>query len=243
MIEAFLWGALGASALVVGAVLAYAAKPSVKVIAVTMALGTGLLIGSVSFELVDDAIDHADVASVGLFTLVGALVFTAGNWWIQRRGGADRKDSAGAQASGSPLAIVLGSVLDGIPESFVLGASLVGGTGVTVSFLAAVFASNLPEGVAGARDLRDEGHDPRWILGLWIAVMLISGLAAAIGFALLGAMPGEAGAFVQAFAAGAILAMLADTMIPEAFHGGGPLVGLTTVLGFAAAFFLSAVPD
>ena len=137
MIEAFLWGALGASALLVGALVAYTVTPSPAVMAITMALGTGLLIGSVSFELVDDAVTNADVASVGAFTLVGALVFTAGNWWIQRRGGADRKDSAGAQADGSPLAIVLGSVLDGIPESFVLGLTVLQG-GISLALLTGV---------------------------------------------------------------------------------------------------------
>jgi zinc transporter, ZIP family len=118
---AFGWGALSASALLLGALIAYHLSPSVGVIALVMGLGSGLLIGSVAFELVDEALKTRTVAGVGLFVLVGAGAFTVGDWLLSRGGGADRKDSGGAQAAGSPRAIVLGSVLDGIPESFVLG--------------------------------------------------------------------------------------------------------------------------
>jgi ZIP family zinc transporter len=240
MIEAFLWGALGASALVVGAVLAYAAKPSVKVIAVTMALGTGLLIGSVSFELVDDAIDHADVASVGLFTLVGALVFTAGNWWIQRRGGADRKDSAGAQASGSPLAIVLGSVLDGIPESFVLGLTVLEGQ-VSVALLTGILLSNLPEGLSSSAGLRIAHWPQRRVIRMWLIVVAVSAVSAAAGYALLDEDGGRAAALIEAFAAGALLAMVADTLLPEAFDVEGIYTGSLVTIGFAISIMLSAI--
>ncbi len=116
MLEAFVWGAVAASALLIGALAAYVWTPSRRLIAVVMALGTGLLIGSVSFELIDEALKAADVGRVGLFTLIGAAVFTIGDWWLERGGGGDRKDSEGAQQDGSPLAIVLGSVLDGIPS-------------------------------------------------------------------------------------------------------------------------------
>jgi ZIP family zinc transporter len=121
MAAAFGWGALGAAALLVGALIAYQLAPSRQVIAVVMALGTGLLIGSVSFELIDEALKTRTVAWVALSVLVGAAVFTVGDWLLTRHGGGDRKDPEGAQAEGSPLPIVLGSVLDGIPESFVLG--------------------------------------------------------------------------------------------------------------------------
>ena len=130
MAEAFGWGALGAAALLTGALIAYLLSPSRAVIAVVMALGTGLLIGSVSFELVDDALEHQDVAWVALMVLLGAAVFTVGDWLLSRRGGGERKDPTGAQADGRALAIVLGSVLDGIPESWVLGLTgLQGGGG------------------------------------------------------------------------------------------------------------------
>jgi ZIP family zinc transporter len=140
------------------------------------------------------------------------------------------------------MPIVLGALLDGLPESIVLGASLLGGTGVSASFVAAVFASNLPEGLAGARDLREEGRSPAWIIGLWSAVVVASSIAAGLGFAVLGDMAAGPAALVQAFAAGAILAMLADSLMPEAFEFGGIGVGLATVLGFSFAFFMSAAP-
>jgi ZIP family zinc transporter len=125
--EAFGWGALGSAALLAGALIAYQLSPSRGFIAVVMALGTGLLIGSVSFELVDDALQHQAVAWVALMVLLGAAVFSVGDWRLSARGGGDRKDSTGAQSEGSPLAIVLGSVLDGIPESFVLGHTVLQG--------------------------------------------------------------------------------------------------------------------
>ena len=132
MIEAFIWGAVAASPLLIGALVAYVATPSKTVIAVVMALGAGLLIGSVAFELIDEALKTTDVALVGLFTLIGAAAFTGGDRLLESQGGGDRKDADGAQESGSPLAIVFGSVLDGIPESFVLGLTVLQG-GVSVA--------------------------------------------------------------------------------------------------------------
>ena len=132
-------------------------------------------------------------------------------------------------------------MLDGIPESVAIGVSLVGGGSVGVAVVAAVFLSNVPESLSAATGLRKAGHSPRWIVGLWLGVALISALAAALGYAFLGdASPNVIG-FIQAFAAGAILTMLADTMMPEAFEHGGKVVGLMTCLGFAVAFVLSTV--
>ena len=136
---------------------------------------------------------------------------------------------------------MLGALLDGIPESIVLGASLLGGGGVSASFLAAVFASNVPEGMAGARDLRDAGRRPFWIMGLWLAIAVASAVAAAVGFALLGDMAPGPAALIQAFAAGALLVMIIDTMAPEAVEQAGTEAGLATVLGFAVAAALSGL--
>jgi len=133
-------------------------------------------------------------------------------------------------------------VLDGIPESVVLGSTLLAGAGVGVPFLAAVFISNVPESLSAAADLRRAGHRPAWIIGLWVVVALVSGVAAALGYWVLGEMgASELVPFIQAFAAGAILTMLVDTMIPEAFADGGDLTGLATVFGFALAYLLSKV--
>ena len=136
---------------------------------------------------------------------------------------------------------MLGALPHGIPESVVLGSTLLAGAGVGVPFLAAVFISNVPEAMSAAADLRREGHQPMWIIGLWVGVALVSGLAATLGYALVGEIGSNAVPLIQAFAAGAILTMLAGTMIPEAFAEGGDLTGLATVFGFAMAFLLSTV--
>ncbi|HEV8166480.1 MAG TPA: ZIP family zinc transporter, partial [Actinomycetota bacterium] len=200
----------------------------------------GLLIGSVSFELIDDALETRTVAWVGLSVLVGAAVFTVGDWLLTRGGGGDRKDMEGAQAEGSPLAVVLGSVLDGIPESFVLGLTVLQG-GVSVSLLVGVALSNLPEGMSSSSGLKAAGWPRGRVLLMWLAVVVVSALSAAAGYVLLDPASGLTGALVQAFAAGALLAMLADTLLPEAYKVEGVLTGPLVVVGFAVSLALSAI--
>jgi ZIP family zinc transporter len=204
-----------------------------------MALGTGLLIGSVAFELIDEALESQTVFWVAVSVLVGAIVFTVGDWLLSRGGGGERKDATGAQSEGSPLAIVLGSVLDGIPESFVLGLTVLPG-GVSMSLLAGVVLSNLPEGMSSSAGLKAAGWPRGRVLAMWSAVVLVSALSAAAGFALLDPASGETGALVQAFAGGALLAMLADTLLPEAYVVEGVLTGFLVVAGFAISLALSA---
>jgi ZIP family zinc transporter len=196
MAAAFGWGALGASALLLGALVAYRLAPGRGVIAVVMALGTGLLVGSVTFELIDEALKTSTVAWVGLLLLIGAAVFTVGDWILSRRGGGERKDPTGAQAEGSPLAIVLGSVLDGIPESFVLGLTTLQG-GVSVSLLAGLVLSNLPEGMSSSSGLKAAHWPERRVTWMWSAVIVVSALSAAAGYALLDPASGRTGALVQ----------------------------------------------
>ena len=240
MAAAFAWGALGGSALLVGALIAYLLVPSRAVIAAVMALGTGLLIGSVSFELVEEALKTQTVAWVALLVLVGAVVFAVGDGLLTRRGGGERKNSTGEQAEGSPLAIVLGSILDGIPESFVLGLTVLQG-GVSLSLLAGVVLSNLPEGMSSSAGLKAAGWPIRRVVLMWSAVVVISALSAAAGYVLLDPASGRTGALVQAFAAGALLAMLADTLLPEAYKVEGVLTGPLVVIGFAISLALSAI--
>jgi len=240
MAAAFGWGALGAAALLLGALIAYQLAPGRRAIAVVMALGTGLLIGSVSFELIDEALKTSTVAWVGLSVLAGAAVFTVGDWFLTRHGGGERKDPSGAQGEGSPLAIVLGSVLDGIPESFVLGLTVLQG-GVSVSLLAGVALSNLPEGMSSSSGLKAAGWPQRRVVLMWSAVVVVSALSAAAGYLLLDPASGRTGALVQAFAAGALLAMLADTLLPEAYKVEGVLTGPLVVVGFAVSIALSAI--
>jgi ZIP family zinc transporter len=238
--EAFAWGALGAAALLAGALIAYLLTPSRAVIAVVMALGTGLLIGSVSFELVDDALQHQDVAWVALLVLLGAAAFSIGDWRLATRGGGNRKDPTGAQAGGRALAIVLGSVLDGVPESFVLGLTVLQG-GVSLALLVAVALSNLPEGMSSSSGLKAAGWPRGRVLTMWSVVVVVSAVASAAGYALLDPASGRTGALVEAFAGGALLAMLANSLLPEAYAVEGVLTGPLVVVGFAVSLAMSAV--
>jgi zinc transporter, ZIP family len=240
MIEAFLWSALGASALLVGALLAYTTNLSAKVIAIVMALGAGLLIGSVAFELIDEALATAEVAQVGVYTLIGAAVFTLGNWYLDKQGAGDRKDADGAQAEGSPLAIVFGSVLDGVPESFVLGLTVLQGE-VSVALLVGIVLSNLPEGLSSSSGLRKSGWTRDRVVKMWLLVILVAAVSGALGYALLDPASGRTGAFAQGFAAGALLAMVTDTMLPEAYEEEQTSTGALVAIGFAISLMLSAI--
>ena len=154
-------------------------------------------------------------------------------------GGTPGGAASGAAAS-SAGALVLGALLDGIPESAAIGISLLGGGGVGVAMVAAVFLSNIPESMSATTGLKASGRSTGWILRLWSLVVAVSAVSAVLGYALLGGASEETVAFIQTFAAGAVLTMLADTMLPEAVEHAGRLVGLLTVVGFAVAFFLSA---
>ena len=207
-----------------------------------MAFGAGVLISAVALELYLDAVEVAEGrgwTAVGLFA--GALTFFFGDAWIDRMGGQGRKSMGGMQAGGAALAIVLGIVLDGVPESFVVGMDVLSGERVSAAFIAAVFLSNLPEAAAATSGLAKARWERARIYGLWAGVTLVAGVAAALGYRLLGDASGNAVAFVLAYAAGAILTMLADTMMPEAFEKGGRAAGLLTTLGFATAVFISSL--
>ena len=237
---AFLWGLFAASSLVLGGALALLIPIPERVLGWIMAFGAGVLISAVAYELVAEAFETAGgTGSLGLGLAAGALTFFAGDAVIDRMGGDKRKSMTRAPAAGSALAIVLGIVLDGIPESAVIGLGLLEETGVSIAVIAAVFLSNLPEAIAASTGLSAGGWARRSIIGLWVLVALVSGLASLLGFVLFDSAGPSVLAFVLAFAAGAILTMLADTMMPEAFEHGGKLVGLLTTLGFALAFFLT----
>ena len=173
--------------------------------------------------------------------LLGAFTFFGADWLIDRRGGADRKDIAGEHV-GSGSAIFIGTLLDNVPESIILGMSLALGGAINVAFLAAVFVSNLPEGVAGTVNLEAAGRSRRTIFWMWMTLVLISAACAGLGYILIYSLLPEAdGRRAQAFAAGAMLTMLADAMMPEAFEHGGKLVGIFTVMGFLVAAMLAVM--
>lgn len=240
--EAFLWGALAASSLIAGGVVAFVFPIGRRLLGLVMAFGAGVLISAVAFELVQEAFDtSAGEGGVAAGLLVGSTVFFVGDGVIDRMGGEKRKHSGGAQAEGTALAIVLGIILDGIPESVVLGLTVLQGGGVSVAFLVAVLMSNIPEAFSASAGL-DRAGWPRWhVIGLWTLVTVVCGFAALAGYALFGSAAPHTLAFVMSFAGGAILTMLADTMMPEAFEHGGRLVGIATTFGFGLAFALSAL--
>lgn len=240
--QSFAWGVVASSSLVLGGVLAGWLPIGRRALGLVMAFGAGVLISAVAFELVQEAFETSPWkggAALGLF--LGSVVFFAGDWLIDRWGGAHRKSLDGGQSPGFALPIVLGIVLDGIPESFVLGLTVLDAGKVSAAFLAAVFLSNLPEAIAASSGLVQTGWPKSRVLGLWTLVMIVSGLAALAGYGLLDGASPTAIAFVLSFAAGAILTMLADTMMPEAFEHGGRLAGVVTTFGFAVAFGISAL--
>ena len=163
------------------------------------------------------------------------------DWAIDARGGEKRKSLAGGAAGGSGTAIFLGTLLDAIPESLILGMGLATGGAVSLAFLTAVFVSNLPEGIAGTRSLLDAGNSSRRVVWMWIALVLVSALMAAAGYVFVQAVPAADGRYARAFAAGAVLIMLTDVMMPEAFEHGGKMVGLLATLGFLTAAVLSVM--
>jgi ZIP family zinc transporter len=233
---AFGWGLLAASSLVIGAVVALRFRISLRAIGLVMGFGAGVLISAVSFDLVGEAAEMSSGRGAIVFGLfAGCGVFFCGDWLIDRLGGSERKDAEGA-AGGSSLAIVLGTVLDGIPESMVIGLTIYEGGAVGVAFLVAVFVSNLPEAISSTSGLVSSGWKQAQILWMWIAIAVVSALSSLAGYVVFQDTSQDTVAFVLAFAAGAILTMLADTMMPEAFEHGGKLAGIVTTLGFAVAF-------
>ncbi|UBV44406.1 ZIP family zinc transporter (plasmid) [Deinococcus taeanensis] len=239
-LQAGAWGLLAGGALVLGALIGLYGTLSRRWIASVMAVGAGVLVSALAFDLMDEAFERGgiDAASIGL--VAGATVYFAADLLVSRQGAQHRKRSGTQQSSGAQagLAIFLGSLLDGIPESVAIGASLLAGGSVSWVFVIAVFLSNLPEGLSGAAGMKASGRSAKYILGLWLSVMVASGVAAALGALLLAGADPNIVAGIQAFAAGAVLSMLASTMMPEAYAEGGAAVGLLTALGFLAAFSL-----
>jgi ZIP family zinc transporter len=232
MLEAAFWGLVGGIALVVGAAIALVPRRPIseRAVAFVMAFGAGVLVSAISFDLTEEALGLGGGDATALGLAAGALVYFGGDRLLNRGGSGD-DDARG---------IVLGALLDGIPESAAIGLTLVTGGSVSTSFVVAVFLSNLPESISASSGLEKAGHPKRRIYGLWLVIAAVSAIAAGLGYELLGDATGNGLAFINAFAAGAILCMLADTMIPKAFKEGGDKVGLVTVLGFALAALLSA---
>jgi ZIP family zinc transporter len=240
-LQAGFWGLLGGASLMAGAAVAYVGHLPQRLTAAIMSFGCGILISAVAYDLIFEGFQSAGTAPVIIGAIAGSLAYAIANWLVTRHGARHRKRSADQQASsgGAGLAIAIGSLLDGIPESVVLGVSLLGGHGVSLPVFAAVFLSNFPEGLSSASGMKRAGRSPAYIFGLWCTIALVSGLAAMAGAAFLGHSRGHVIALVQAVAAGALLTMVADTMIPEAVEGEHGSAGLLVVVGLLLAFTLS----
>ena len=238
------WGLVSGGALVVGAGLAWFVRVPRVVIAAVMAFGAGVLISALAFELVDEAEVQGGLGPAVIGLVLGAAAYVAANVALDKRGARHRKRSGDEQPSedeqaGSGAAIAIGALLDGVPESTVLGLSLTGGHGVGVAVLAAIFISNLPEGLSSAAGMKRNGRSARFVFGVWTAIAVASGIAGMAGYLLLDGAAPETVAVITAVAAGAILAMVTDTMIPEAFERTGLYNGAICVLGFITAFTIS----
>ena len=247
MFQAALFGFIGGLALLIGALIGLFFKLSKKAIAVIMAFGAGVLICALSFGLMEDAYQRGGFDSVTLGFLVGAILFVVGDYLVDRKGGHFRKTVHSRRHLAkrpehnktSNMAIFIGALLDGIPESAAIGVGLLANKGIGFLMLIAVFLSNMPEGISGSVSMFSAKKSKKEIIGLWIGVVVICTLSSFLGYRLLGNVMPDVIAFVLALAAGAILAMITDTMIPEAFDEEGRFVAFATVIGFLLAFIIS----
>jgi len=222
------WGAVAASSLVIGALLSLARDWSDQLVGLVLAFGAGALISAVSFELAEEGVQIGGAGPVGLGFALGAVVYFVLDGLVER----GRSDPASALA--------LGAFLDGIPEQLVLGLGLAAGDEVSVGLLGAIFVSNLPEAIGSASEMRAKGRRNEIILRLWIAVAVVCVLASVAGFAIADSLSGELEGGFNGFAAGALLVMLADSMIPEG-RKAGRVAGLAVAFGFAVAAALSSI--
>ena len=242
-LQAGLWGLFAGGALVLGASIGYAVKLPQKIIAGIMAFGSGVLISALSFELMGEAYHQAGLIPTAIGFFAGAIMYSGANGLLSRMGAKHRKRSSGQPSEddveGSGSAIAVGALLDGIPESITIGLTMLAGGGVSVATVAAIFISNIPEGLSSAAGMKTAGRSASYVFGIWTVIALLSGLAALAGYSVFENLSVEVRAATTAVAAGAILSMLTETMIPEAFEGTHDWAGLIACAGFVCAFALS----
>jgi zinc transporter, ZIP family len=246
-LTAAFWGSFAGAALLLGAAVGYRFSLPRPVIAGVMAFGSGVLISALSLELMTDAYERGGALPTMVGFLVGAAIYSLANAALSRRGARHRKRSEGqpsaTQADGSGAAIAVGALLDGIPESLAIGLTMLAGGGVGTATVAAIFVSNIPEGLSSAAGMKTAGRSSAFIFGIWLGITVASGLAALAGFAVFGTLSPTVQAGTTALAAGGILAMLAETMMPEAYTGTRDWTGIITCLGFLCASLLTVFSE
>ncbi len=230
MLTAVLVGLLASSALVIGTLTGAFWSPPKHLVAAALAFASGALITAFAFDLFREAFKDSGAWLAGTGVLAGATIFVIADAPLERY-----------SSSSSGFALVTGVTLDGILENIALGISLIGSsiTGV-ISLLAAIFVSNLPEALGGTVDMREGGgYSKKFAIGIWMATAVLLAAAVVIGYTIFSSLSKEALGIARAFAGGAVLASLADTLMPDAYREGGPLVALATVAGFLFAFMLT----
>jgi ZIP family zinc transporter len=233
------WGALAASSLVIGALLGVARRWPDRAVGLVLAFGAGALISAVSFDLAEEGSALGDHGVTAFGLAVGALTYFSLDRLVGKRSA--KKQGKGNGGGDAGTALALGAFLDGIPEQLVLGIGIAAGEGVSIGLLVAIFVSNLPEAIGSSTELAAEHRTPGGIRKLWIGVAIVCALATVAGYAIADNVTGNVHAWVDGFAAGALLVMLIDSMVPEAVRKGGDVSGLVTVLGFAVAAGLSGL--
>jgi ZIP family zinc transporter len=233
MLNAFLWGMLATSSLILGGLIASRFSLGKRTLGIIMAFGAGTLISAVSYELVFEAVKRATYSGFPAFGLfAGALTFYFTEMLIHKLGARNHQQMQASDQSGLVIPMVLGIILDGVPESIVIGLGILEGGTVSLSMLVAVFISNLPEAIAGTTGMKAGGWSKKRIILLWFIIALVCGFATVAGYALFSGVSEKWLSFVEAFAGGAILLMLANSMMPESYEHAGKLAGIFTVLGF-----------
>jgi ZIP family zinc transporter len=235
------WGALAASSLLVGALLALLRPWPDRYVGLVLAFGAGALISSVSFELAEEGVALGGPEWTGLGLGVGAFAYFAADGAVARMTAGGRGAGGRRKASNAGSALAVGALLDGFPEQMVLGIGLAEGGGIGVGLLVAIWVSNLPEAIGSASDMKKTGRPGGKIVRLWAVVAALCTGATVLGFAIADAASDHFKAGIDGFAAGALLVMLVDSMVPEATEKFGRKAGLVTALGFAVAAALSGL--
>jgi len=239
--KVLLYAFLTGFSLILGVILGTTFKFSQKIIAAIMAFGSGVLICALTFGLMEEAFKHGGFDAIIIGFLLGGMVFIFGDFLIHRYGGRNHKRKRHFKSIGETngKAIVLGALLDGVPESMALGVALLSKNGIGLLMLVAIFLSNLPESISSINDLQKEGLSKKQIYLSWSIVSICVALSVVLSFLFLEKLDLNTLGIIESFASGAILAMLADSMMPEAYEEGGYLIGILTILGFLTAFILS----